>query len=359
MSGRRSALTALLGVVLAVSAVVVLARLGQLDSVLRRVEHANPALLGIGVGLELLSFAGYVVLTRIVFRPAAPRISWSESIQITLAGVVATRLLTAAGAGGIALTAWALRAAGLDARTAARRLAAFLVVLYGVFFVALLTAGAASATGALDGGVPRGLALAAAALAALVIAAALLALLVPGDIERRARRAAAGAGRMARLASRLATAPAVAGEAMRLALVIVCRRPAAVAAALAWWGFDVALLWTTFRMFGAPPGVSVLVLCYFLGQLAQALPVPGGIGPVEGGLIGAFVASGVALDLAIVSVRAYQALSTWLPVVPGLWGYWRLRGTVAGWRAANAAEAYAQSTSHATPAATPASTSEG
>ena len=47
---------------------------------------------------------------------ASARIDWPASYQITMAGLAATRLFAAAGAGGIALTAWALRRSGMGAR---------------------------------------------------------------------------------------------------------------------------------------------------------------------------------------------------------------------------------------------------
>ena len=78
------------------------------------------------------------------------------------------------------------------------------------------------------------------------------------------------------------------------------------------------------------------MLCYFLGQMAQIVPLPGGVGPVEGGLIAAFAACGVSVSLAILAVLSYQAISTWLPALPGAWAYLRLRDTVAGWREAGA-----------------------
>ena len=65
--------------------------------------------------LELLSFAGYVWLFRTVFVRGDTRIDWRESYQITMAGLAATRLFAAAGAGGVALTAWALRRSGMRA----------------------------------------------------------------------------------------------------------------------------------------------------------------------------------------------------------------------------------------------------
>jgi uncharacterized membrane protein YbhN (UPF0104 family) len=320
--------------VVAAGSVLLLARVGQLELALRRLEHASPGLLGLAAVFEVLSFAGYVVVTRMVFQPAAARISWRASLEITLAGVVATRIVTAGGAGGIALTAWALRAAGLDARTVATRLAAFLAVVYAVFFAALALGGAGLATGAVGGGAPTALAVAGAGIGTVVMGLGLALLLVPSDLEERSRRWGGAGGRLGRLVAAVTPAAAIAREAVALALSIARRRPAAVAGALAWWGFDVAVLWSTFEMFGAPPALGVLVLCYFLGHAAQAIPVPGGVGPVEGGMIASFAACGVPVALALVTVLAYQAISTWLPAAPGAWAYLRLRRTVAGWRAA-------------------------
>jgi uncharacterized membrane protein YbhN (UPF0104 family) len=303
--------------VLVASAVVLLARLGELESVAHRLRHASPGLIVLAVAFEALSFAAYVVLTRLVFRPAAPAIGWAASVQITLAGVVATRLLTAAGAGGIALTTWALRAAGLDTRTAAERLATFLVVLYSVFFGALLLAGIAFTAGALRG-VPGVLAVTGATLGGVAAAAAAAALVLPDRVERLPL--------------------AVPRDAVTLAVRTVRGRPSAMVAACAWWAFDIGVLWATFRMFGGSPGAAVLVLCYFLGQVAQVIPVPGGIGPVEGAMVGAFAACGVPIALAVLAVISYQAISTWLPALPGAWAYLRLRRTVAGWRDASAAD---------------------
>jgi hypothetical protein len=60
--------------------------------------------------------------------------------------------------------------------------------------------------------------------------------------------------------------------------------------AIAYCGFDIATLWTCFHAFGSPPPVAVIVMAYFVGALANALPLPGGLGGVEAGMIGAFLA---------------------------------------------------------------------
>ena len=68
-------------------------------------------------------------------------------------------------------------------------------------------------------------------------------------------------------------------------------------------------------------------------MLGNALPLPGGIGGVDGGMIGAFAALGVSSDYAISAVLTYRAFAFWLPTLPGAVAYFQLRRRVAGWRA--------------------------
>ena len=58
-----------------------------------------------------------------------------------MAGLAATRLFASAGAGGIALTAWALRRSGMEPRIVACRMIAFMAVLYAVFMGSLVIGG--------------------------------------------------------------------------------------------------------------------------------------------------------------------------------------------------------------------------
>jgi uncharacterized membrane protein YbhN (UPF0104 family) len=102
--------------------------------------------------------------------------------------------------------------------------------------------------------------------------------------------------------------------------------------ALMYWGFDIATLWAAFRAFGAHPEISVVVLSYFIGQMASILPIPGGIGSIEGGMLGIFIAFGVSGSTAALAVIAFSLLSIWLPVLPGSFAYFRLRASVARWR---------------------------
>jgi hypothetical protein len=89
-----------------------------------------------------------------------------------------------------------------------------------------------------------------------------------------------------------------------------------------------AVLYGMLNAFGTPPAFAVVVLAYFLGQVANTVPVPGA---ASGGLVGVLLAFGVEADLAIVSVLAYRALAIWIPAPIGLVALGQLRRTMAGW----------------------------
>ena len=131
---------------------LVLPKLAGVSQDVKRIEKGDKWWVAIGVAFEVVSFAGYVVLFRTVFARGVTQISWRVSYQITMAGLVATRLFAAGGAGGIALTAWALRRSGMAPRLVACRMVAFMVLLYAVYAGSLLIDGVALATGAFPGG---------------------------------------------------------------------------------------------------------------------------------------------------------------------------------------------------------------
>ncbi len=310
----------------------VLPKLTGFSSTVHRIESGDTWWIAIGVLLEICSFAGYVVLFRAVFVRDPSPIGWSESYQITMAGLAATRLFAAAGAGGIALTAWALRRSGMEARLVACRMVAFMVLLYVVYAGAVLLDGIGMGTGILPGEGSFALTIVPAVVAALLFAVAGAMALLPGDIERRLARWAAGSGRLERWLANAVTVPALAASGVRTAIGLVRERDPGLLGAPAWWGFDICVLWACFHAFGSAPPFTVILMAYFLGMVGNLLPLPGGLGGVEGGMIGAFAAFGVNLDQAVLAVLAYRAISFWLPTVPGAIAYFQLRRTVARWR---------------------------
>ena len=99
---------------------------------IRKLGDGDPVWITIAFAFSLLMFASYVGLFKGVIGEQL-NLRWSESYQITMAGLAATRLFSAGGAGGIVLTYWALRKAGMPRRQSAARMVAFLVLLYAVY----------------------------------------------------------------------------------------------------------------------------------------------------------------------------------------------------------------------------------
>ena len=327
---RRLLRRAALGGLVAIGIALLIAHRNELEELLRRIERGDLIWLLGAAALEAISFGGYMLLTHAVYHPRAARLTWLPSIELTLAGVVATRVFSAGGAGGIAFTGWVLRRAGMDTRMAARRVAAFLVLLYSLYVGALLVGGAFVATGLLSA-VPQALGLVALAVGGAVTVGMALIVRIPGDLERRAGHLAHRGGVLGRLAARLATVPQVAGNAARLAIAIARERPHVLGWASIWWAADIATLWACFEAYGEPPAIATLVLCYFHGQMGNLLPLPGGVGGTEGGMVGALAASGVDAGLSLLAVVSYQLISTYLPALPGLASYVSLRRRMRGW----------------------------
>jgi len=310
----------------------VLPKLTSVGTTVHRIERGNTWWIVVGVVLEVLSFGGYVVLFRSVFVRGQGRIGWRESYEITMAGLAATRLFAAAGAGGVALTAWALRRSGMEPRLVGCRMVAFMVLLYVVYMGSLLIDGLGLGVGLFPGGGSFAITIVPAIAAFILFVVAGLISLLPGDVERRLARWAPGTGRLHHLIGRLATAPALAASGVRTAIGLIRSRDVGLLGALAWWGFDISVLWAMFHAFGSTPTFTVIWMAYFVGMLGNLLPLPGGLGGVEGGMIGAFAAFNVNLELAVLAVLSYRAISFWLPTFPGAVAYFQLRRTVARWR---------------------------
>jgi uncharacterized protein (TIRG00374 family) len=311
---------------------VVLPNLGDLENTRERIGEGDRLWLGAAVVFTLLSFGGYVMMFRGIFVSAGSRIDWQASYEITMAGLAATRLFAAGGAGGIALTAWALRRAGMPRRQVADKTLAFLILTYAAYMVALVVCGFGLYFGLFHGPAPFGITVVPAIFGLVSIGLALALARVPPDLQRRLEGFAHRGGRLARIAQRTANAPAAFSAGMREALCHVRERDPALLGSIVYWGFNIATLWACFHAFGDPPPLAVIIQGFFVGFLGNLLPLPGGIGGVDGGMIGAFAAFGVPLPLVVPAVLAYRVLTFWLPTIPGAIAYFQLRRTVARWR---------------------------
>ena len=316
----------------------VLPQITGIGDTLKRLEHGDKSWLLLGVLFEAISIGSYIAVFRTVFSCGGVRIDWRASYEITMAGLVASKLFAAAGAGGVALTAWALRAAGLGGSIVARRMATFEILLYAVYMAALLIGGVGLQVGLFPGNAPTGLTTIPAAFGAGVIVLALAFRLLPDDFARWLSRVHDGSARRRRMIARASTIPNTIHDGVETAVELVRHPQIGLLGAVGYWAFDIATLWACFHAFGGSPPIAVVVMAYFVGTLANIIPLPGGVGGVEGGMIGSFIAFGVDGGTAVIAVLSYRALSFWLPTLPGLVAYFQLRRTVGSWRAADPAE---------------------
>jgi len=299
---RRSLLGLAAMVVLVVAALVLVPGLGSLGE---QLAGGQPGWLALAALLQVLSCASYVLMFRTVF---CRRMSWRTSTEIGLSELAANSLFSVGGAGGLALGAWILGRGGVPGEHIARRTVAFFLLtsLANVGFLSL--GGLALATGLLAGSPHPLLGIVPAVVGVVAVAAALGAGRIARVLARRSARA--------RIAAAARTLGDGIGEAVWL---LRTREPAIAAGAAGYLLFDVAMLAVCFTAFGNEvPPVGVLLVAYIIGQLGGLIPVPGGIGGVDGGLIGMLVIFGVDATDAAVAVIAYRGLLLAIPALLGL-----------------------------------------
>jgi uncharacterized protein (TIRG00374 family) len=310
----------------------VLPRIAGLEDTWHRIEEGDPWWLALAVGFTVASFGGYVVLfQRIYVGGGMRKLTIAESYEITMAGLAATRLFAAGGAGGIALTAWALRRAGMEKREVADRSVAFLVLTHAVYMVALAVFALGLRWGIFPGPDVWAMTVLPAMFALTAIGVTLLLALTPTDLAARLEGWADRGGRLAHVAQRAANLPAALSAGVRLALGELRHGGWSLLGAVIFWGAQIGTLWAAFHAFGQSPPLAVLVVGFFVGMLGNLLPLPGGVGGVDGGMIGALAALGVDFGAAAVAVLTYRGISYWLPTIPGAIAYFQLRRTVSRW----------------------------
>ena len=301
---QRRALQAIALLVILVAVVLLAPGLGQVRDLL---VEAKPGWLVLATALEALSYGSYVLMFGPVFCTGLSR---RRSWQIGGAELAMGSLVPASGAGGLALGAWVLNRGGMGGKRIARRSVAFFLIKSGANFLAVAVIGAALAVGLLGPDLSLWLTALPAALATLVICGmALLPRLGPGTVPGPdASRFRRGVGH-SRIALIDGTAEAI--QILRSGDLRV------LTGSLGYWIFDNAVLWATFHAFGLSPPITVILMGYLIGQLGGLLPIPGGIGGIDLGLIGTLIVYGTPAAGTAAAVLAYRIILFWLPLVIG------------------------------------------
>jgi uncharacterized protein (TIRG00374 family) len=278
-----------------------------LGEVRHLLKEAQPEWVALAVAFEALSCASYVLMFRAIFCPNMP---WRTSWEIGLAELGAGSIVPASGAAGLALGAWILREGGMPARQIASRSVAFFLIKSSVNFIAVALLGLLLALGVLGPDLSPWLTVAPAAGALLVIVAVLVVprLGVAGPVPPDATRVQTAMREVRN---------ALVGGTREAVQILRSRNLLVITGAVGYWAWDNAVLWAAFHAFGYSPPITVILMGYLIGQLGGLLPLPGGLGGIDGGLIGTLIVYGVPAAPVAAAVLVYRAILFWLPLIVG------------------------------------------
>lgn len=308
--GWRAGLAVVGALLVAVGVGALIARAAGFARVRDAITEADSSWFLVCFFAEVAAFGAYAVVVREAFEwRGGPRLRYGLSVHVTLASLGATRVVAAAGAGGLAVMYWCFRRGGFVTRDALVRVLGLNTLVYLVFGVGAWVAALLAALGVL-GHAPL-----AVTLPWLVIVP--FCVLAARYVTEPARMVAIDLTRGNIVRKGLAYA--IAGAAwVRDVLPHPVGRRALVGAAVYWAG-DIVCLWAALHSVGVSLPFAELVLAYATGYAAMVLPLPlAGVGGVDAAMTFALTAVGISLAPALVGVAVYRLFGFWIPTIPAL-----------------------------------------
>ena len=298
-------------VVLAAVVVGLLLAVPGLHGIGRTVARMQSGWVAIAVALEILSCLGYVLAFLQVFDRAPIRFG----ARVALSELAFGAAVSLGGAGSVALGGWLLVERGGPVRRVAERSTVLFLLTSAINVITFALAGILLATDLLPGpgNVLLGLLPAAVASAALVFFAVL-----PRVIDRRVSK---------RLPDKVYVALSTLSAGIRGTEQLLRHPDWRLLGSIAFLWCDIGVLLACFKAAGAGPSVVALVLAYQLAYMSNILPIPGGIGVLDGSMVGALVLYGLPGTQAVAATLVYHAIALWIPAVWGTIAFLIVRRT--------------------------------
>ena len=294
---RNGFITLVLGLALAVG---LLLAVPGLNGVATTVSNMKAQWVLVAILLEVLSCASYVIAFLQVFERAPFRLG----ARIALSEEAFGAAVSLGGVGSLAVGMWLMVERGAPARRIAERSAVLFLYTSAINVVTLILAGLGLFLG-LPGPSNPLLSILPATVGVVVL---VLFLLLPRYVDRVIERLGPG-----RLEAVLTETAASVRDTRRLMFHPDWR----IIGAIGYLWFDIAVLFACFTAAGHTPPLAPVVLAYQIAFLSNFIPVPGGIGILDGTMIGMLVLYGVGGTVAAAATLAYHAISLWVPAV---WG---------------------------------------
>ena len=298
---RRSLRNGFITLVLAGALVIgLLLAVPGLKGVARTVSHMKAQWVIVAVLLEVLSCACYVVVFLQVFDRAPRRVG----AEIALTEEAFGAAVSLGGVGSLAVGAWLMVERGSSPARIAERSAVLFLYTSAINGLTLIAAGVGLFLG-LPGPSNPLLSIVPAVLIAIALG---LFMLLPRYVDRIVRRLGPG---------RLRTFLTETAASVRDTEHLVFHPDWRILGAIGYLWFDIAVLFACFAAAGQTPPLAPVVLAYQIAYLSNFIPVPGGIGVLDGSMIGMLVLYGVGGTVATAATLVYHAIALW---VPALWG---------------------------------------
>ncbi len=322
---------------------IVVAIIKLVPRIWKDVSEGNPLYVALAIPFEILSIAGYVLLFWAVYGAAAKRkdqgadaarpLTLKESMQLTTSRLALGDTLPGGGASGFAVQFWALSRAGFSAAQISRTTTAFLVLSNTVMTVMIFVLGVLIGAGITQGHLHPAITWTSAGAALALIITLLLfakkgAHFEPPPPDATPPHTGKHAKWRNMLWSVTVRLPPGANDAMH-----IIRRPYAIIGMLANPGFDFCAFYLGYAAVGDPLPLSIMLMAYFIGQVGSLIPLPGGIGGVQGLAIGVLIAGGAPGATATAGVLVWTGVALGTQIVWGFWQYWGLHKSMKTWQA--------------------------
>jgi uncharacterized membrane protein YbhN (UPF0104 family) len=271
-----------------------------LHGVAQTVTRMNGWWVAAAIGFEILSCLGYVLAFLQVFERAPIRFG----ARVALSELAFNAAVSLGGVSSVAMGGWLLVERGAPLGRVAERSAVLFLLTSAINVITFFLAGFALFAGAPGPSNPL-LSILPAGVGVIVFA---FFLLLPRWIDR-------GLGR--RLPARVHTVLSGTAQSIRDTERFLIKPDWRIVGAIAYLWLDIAVLIACFAALGTSLPLAAVVLAYQIAYLSNAIPVPGGIGILDGSLVGMLVIYGATATTATAATLVYHAIALW---VPAMWG---------------------------------------
>jgi uncharacterized membrane protein YbhN (UPF0104 family) len=290
-------------VVLVIVAIAIIAALPGLAGVRSAITGATPGWVLAAAAIQLVGVCGAVVFVQLVFADVARRLT----LRMGGAQEAANAVLPTAGS--TAVGYWTLSSIGWGLERFAERTAVMIVAPAAPNVLLIIVVGLGMGVGLFAGPSDWWLTYLPALIAVLVVVVALWAARWGHRLAARSKR------RWLREGLHIA-ATGVSGT-----VEVLRRRSWRVLGTWVDLAGSIGALWASLLAVHEHLPLAVVAMGYLIGQLLQAVPVPGGIGTIDAGVSGALVLYGANASTATAGELISHAVALLIPLAVGAIGF--------------------------------------